>query len=399
MDSRVRACLLAGLNALLAVDMCWGQATHSPEVIVWENRYIGNVDEVARGAAADFWGNTYWCGSFGDESGRTGLVLKYDWRGELCWERTFDFGSHGYTDGISVAVRWGSVYAAFTYLDGEEGLYDYDWMLVKLNSRGDTVWMRNHDAGVGGRENECRGGVLVTRRGMIYLSGIEYSGGTENILIACYDRRGRHLWDYLYDTGYREWVFLSRLDRRGYPVIVGFVVLPETSDDYLTMRINPRNGKPLWVSTWNSPHNKLDRAEDVTFDWRNNMYVAGWSRSPDGDRAVALKYSQRGDLLWESGWLPAGLDYILRMGTDRRGNIIAAGASEHCEYVSDAFWLVADKDFHIKALDFFDYKQGSNEPWAMAIDWWGHTYLSGFARDPDNGNMSDLVILRYNPVR
>jgi len=89
-----------------------------------------------------------------------------------------------------------------------------------------------------------------------------------------------------------------------------------------------RVGSSPWAKYWNGPADKNDRANDVAVSAKGHVYVVGSSQKANGDyRALLLKYSATGTLLWARTWAgPTGSSPSgYRVAIDTKGRVVVVG--------------------------------------------------------------------------
>ena len=97
-----------------------------------------------------------------------------------------------------------------------------------------------------------------------------------------------------------------RLDSRGNAVITGQSMGVGTFSDYATIS-HDSAGESLWVRRYNSPDNREDRAQALTVDEQDRVYVTGGSvLSGSFESYVTIAYDAGGDTLWTRSYKADG---------------------------------------------------------------------------------------------
>jgi uncharacterized delta-60 repeat protein len=221
-----------------------------------------------------------------------------------------------------------------------------DYLVVKFNTSGDTIWKFSLDGGNTGPDEIAA--IVADNAGNIYVTG--YMKG--------------------YYTGY----------------------------DMLTVKLNT-NGDTLWTRKYNySNANDDDIAVSICLDNSGNVIIAGYSDSDpssfvSNDDAIVLKYSSAGSLLWSQRYngLNNGVDRAVKVATNSAGEIYVAGRTDGGD---DNYLLIkysaAGSQIWLRAYDSGNNDRGT----CMTLDNTGNIYLSGRA---GNGVDHDMLTLKYNP--
>jgi hypothetical protein len=159
--------------------------------------------------------------------------------------------------------------------------YDYDYLTIKYNPDGDTVWVRTY-AGPGASENND------------------------------------------------DYALAIAVDDAGNAYVTGHSPGSGTSDDVVTIKYYP-NGDTAWVRRYNGPGNDVDAANAIAVDDIGNVYVTGSSYDAAvSDDYLTIKYNSDGDIVWlttYNGPPGDGGDYANALALDTAGNIYVTGRS------------------------------------------------------------------------
>ncbi len=267
---------------------------------LWVRRYPGpELDDYAPALAIDDSGNVYVAGSiYSTESNYDYLTIKYKADGDTSWVKRYNGPGNNEDVAFATAVdAFGNVYVPGGSYSNET---EYDCATIKYNPFGDTVWVRRYD----GPENRLDGGValVVDDSGNVYVTGASYSAETDcDYLTIKYNSDGDTLWVRTYNgpvNGW-DWSWAIALDKSGNVYISGLSLRIDAYPhiyDLATLKYNPE-GELLWIRrdkgpSWDDLHPAL------AIDDSGNVYVAGTSYdSVTNDDYVTIKYIQflRGD--------------------------------------------------------------------------------------------------------
>lgn len=163
------------------------------------------------------------------------VTLKYDRNGNLLWDRVFDspVGTMDYTHSIYTDDSL-NVYVA----GSTQGLAtSHDALIIKYSPRGDTLWIRTYDDGIG--EADKANSLIVDEFHNVYITGSTYT--SEN-------------------------------------------------DDYLTLKYNI-NGELIWIKKFSLIHTNVSKT--ISLDRSQNIFISGFSLISSGVQAItSIKYSQ-----------------------------------------------------------------------------------------------------------
>ena len=208
----------------------------------------------------------------------TGLYAQVD----TAWVRRYDApaSAHEYARAIAVDAA-GNVYVTGNSANNENWPYDYDYLTIKYNTDGDTVWVRTY-AGPGAIQNND------------------------------------------------DYALAIAVDDAGNAYVTGHSPGAGTSDDVVTIKYFP-NGDTAWVRRYNGPGNDVDVGRAIAVDDMGNVYVTGSSYSAAvSDDYLTIKYDSNGNMVWlitYNGPAGDGGDYGNALALDTAGNIYVTGRS------------------------------------------------------------------------
>ncbi len=227
----------------------------------------------------------------------TGLYAQVD----TAWVRRYDGPAHAHEYARAIAVDvMGNVYVTGNSANNENWPYDYDYLTIKYNPDGDTVWVRTY-AGPGAPENndDYALAIAVDDAGNAYVTGHSPGSGTsDDVVTIKYYPDGDTAWVRRYNGPGNDVDVANAIavDGIGNVYVTGNTYSPATSDDYLTIKYNS-DGNMLWLTTYNGPPGDGgDYANALALDTAGNIYVTGRSFggwSPLGmDDYLTIKYIQ-----------------------------------------------------------------------------------------------------------
>jgi hypothetical protein len=264
--------------------------------ILWVRRYNGMVDslDVANGLALDDSGNVYVTGfSTGGGTSYDFITIKYNSVGDTLWVRKYDGPGSGFDIAWDIDVDpSGDVYV----IGSTDGIgTSFDFTTIKYNgSTGDTLWVRRHN-GTGNTGDEARA-ISVDASGFAYVTGRTNGiGSGDDFTTIKYSSIGDTLWVRTYN-GPGNGPDLANdivIGPLGYVYITGWSPGSGSFGDYATIKYTG-SGDTVWVSRYNGPGNSDDVANGIALDAFNNVYVTGtsWEGMSSNNDYATIKYCQ-----------------------------------------------------------------------------------------------------------
>jgi uncharacterized delta-60 repeat protein len=372
---------------------------NSAGVRLWLQRYNGpanNNDSPTGGLVVDNSGNAYVAGtSWGANNDY--VLIKYNSSGVFQWAARFN-GSAGIADQLNdVALdNNGNIYVTGHAVFNDGLLNDY--LTIKYNSNGDTLWTRRFDGGENpsGGPQDYAYGIDVDNSGNVYVTGRAtlYPG---NAVIATikYNTSGVQQWVKFCDrVGFEEGHYI-KTDNLGNSYVSGWTS-NGTNLDYITLKYNSA-GDTQWVKLYNGPGNQEDRAFKLAVDVSGNVYVTGksWGSTGNFDFAT-LKYSPSGSLLWEQRYNGTNnqSDDAYLIVIDNSSNIYVGGASNETGTGYDMTMIKYNPDGQQQWIQKFDTLNGQGGASSIVLGGSGNIYLLG--SQPMLNVFNDIILVKYS---
>lgn len=295
------------------------------------------------------------------------------------WNETYDWGGHNSGQNVAVDAS-GNVYVVGLCSNGT----DNDYLVVKYNADGDTLWSQAYDRGIG---NDNDYGIALDASANIYVTGFSYNGVDNDILTVKFDSDGGYQWDEIYDSGSG--------DDQGYEVVVdasaniyvtGFAD-NGTDHDWRTIKYDS-SGNELMVFTYDA--GDRDHSNSVAVDGTGNVYVTGRCYNGSDDDLRTIKYDSEGTILWNKDFDSGYDDRGSGIAVDGQGDVYVAGFSNNG---SNNDWRT------------IKYDPGGNEVWNKEFDADSTDYTGNIAVDDyfvyvtgssHNGTDYDWRTIRYD---
>ncbi len=361
---------------------------------LWATRYDGaGSSDITNAIAVDGSGNVCVTGYSWDIHTDCATVM-YDSTGTELWSARHDwwgFGDEGWgvaLDGLGNAYVTGNC-------EQEPG-NNYDVLTIKYDSSGNETWVRRYN----GPSSEWDTGIDIALDDMnnVHVTGYCWGVHADFVTIQ-YDSTGNELWVERY-SGPGNDDDQSRsiaLDDAGNVYVTGWSFGGGTDFDYATIKYDSA-GNEQWVSRYNGPDNKADRAWSVALDDAGSVYVTGWSDSADSlYDCTTVKYDSFGNEQWARRYNGPGNGYD-------QGGDIAVDSSGNVYVIASSQGIGTDYDYVI-----IQYSPSGDELWtdrydgpgsgpdqngALAVDASDNVYVTG--QSMGSGTDFDYATIKYN---
>ena len=337
--------------------------------------------------ASDAMGNAYVASSY--------YTVKYAPDGQLLWANSYE-GGGGYDGSRALAVdQVGNVLVTgISYGTNGTG---YDFATVKIDSRGQLVWVARYD---GGQSEDGAFAVALDPLGNVYVTGYSVGHGFDYLTIK-YDPAGHQLWAAKYDGGYgHDFAYALALGRSGGVYVSGASLGDGTGYDFAVVKYDA-GGNQLWATRYNGPGNRLDTGRHLVVGSDDNVIVTGWSDGGAGrtNDFATVKYDSAGRLLWVARYNGPGNgeDNPHGVGVDSRGNVFVTGSSVGADGRFDFATVKYDRDGHELWLRRYSGPGGGDDyARALNVDTMGNIYVTGASYDGGNEIVFDIATLKYD---
>ncbi len=299
---------------------------------VWVRRYNGPGNDVdsASSIAVDDAGNVYVTGtSYGSSTGRDCATIKYNSVGDTVWVRRYNGPGNNDDGGNALAIdASGNV-----YITGWSYQYGDDYVTIKYNSSGDTVWTRKYNGPTSFADVALA--IKVDLSGSVYITGLSQGVGStypEDYATIKYNSDGDTVWVRRYNGpgDYVDAATAIAVDDSGSVYVTGRSYASGTNYDYATIKYNSA-GAQQWLQRYSGPGNNYDRATAIVLDNSRNVYVTGWSRtgSSGTEDYATVKYNSNGVQEWVHRYNGPdnSVDFAHAMVVDGAGNVYVTGCS------------------------------------------------------------------------
>ncbi len=365
--------------------------------------WVGMYDTLTNGSdgpvaiITDGSGNVYVAGSAsGPGTERDYAIVKYGADGSQLWVQRYNGPSSGDDWTRSTALDD----SGYVYVTGfsHDSLTQDDYATAKYDSSGDIIWVRRYD-GCGGAGDDLAMVVCADASGNVFVTGYGCGIGTGwDYLTIKYNPSGDTVWVRRYDgpTSSDDGAYAMAVDHMGNIYVTGTSAGTETYFDYLTVKYYP-DGETAWVRRYNGPGNDMDAARAITADDSGNVYVTGVSYG-NGTLSdyTTIKYLPNGDTAWVRRYdgPPSHNDGALDIAVDDSGNVYLTGYSSGLgtgrDYATIKYYAHGEIAW-VKRYSGPGY--GRDEPYAITVDEDYNVYVTGMSRGV--GTDYDYVTIKY----
>jgi hypothetical protein len=245
--------------------------------------------------------------------------------GRKTWARVFDSGDNDVANCVQQTRDGG-------YIIAGSGFFEGDVWLIKLFPDGNIQWQRAY-----GRDGPDEASTIQeTPEGGFIIAGYTTPGfpgsWDRDYLVLKLDPRGNVEWQRAYgDISADDWATsLSQTDDGGY--VVAGVSQPHDgiNSDYWILRLSS-SGDIEWQLKYGGPN--LDDAESIVATVDGGFIVAGNSHSFGGGYSDIwlLKLAGNGDIEWQKVWSELRTEWTVSIQQTMDGGYIAAGYSSAFE--------------------------------------------------------------------
>lgn len=368
---------------------------------IWVNRYDGpwGGDDYPIGITLDTSANVYVCGySMGMDATYDYTTIKYTSSGDTLWVSLSNgpWGDHDYPSSFTVDDSNNVYVTGLT-----NGAWTYqDYMTVKYNSSGDTVWMRiyNHIAD----KDDAAAGLTVDEEGNVYVTGKSWDYTTQyDYATIKYDASGNELWVSRYNgisdsTDIASAIAVDNVSGNIY--VTGSSFSPGTGSDIVTIKYDA-NGDTIWTRRYSGSVDNGDAPSVILLDDVGNIYIIGYSNETSLDYCT-IKYDSDGNELWSSQYDGPGngVDRAHALVLDDSGNVYVTGesygAGTNYDYATVKYDSYGNE---IWVARYNGSSNGHDKAYDIDVDSIGYVYVTGESFGGPGAYM-DYLTIKYSQI-
>jgi len=281
--------------------------------LLFTNLIGSTGSEILGGIAVDQNGNVFVTGNSGgnlygetNNGGDDCFLIKYDTNGSKQWTRLI--GSINADGCNSIAIdQNGYVFVAgkaYQTVNGETHYGDKDGLLLKFDFNGNLQWTKL----IGSSSSEEIYGVAVDRNGNVFVTGNsagnlngETNNGGDDCFLIKYDTNGNYKWTRLIGSSSSDGYSSVATDQNGNIYVTGKTrgilngEINKGMFDCFLVKYDT-NGNLKWTKLSGSTSNEDCRS--ISVDQNDNVFVTGYVKASNPNGSFLLKYDLDGNLIW-----------------------------------------------------------------------------------------------------
>jgi uncharacterized delta-60 repeat protein len=216
-------------------------------------------------------------------------TIKYNSDGDSSWIRKYNGPANSQDSPTAIAVdENGNVFV--TGCSYGVGSYT-DYATVKYNRDGVEQWAKRYNGT--GNQDDLSKGVVVDVSGNVYVTGQSRGSANFDYMTIKYNSAGDTVWTRRYNgsTNSDDMATGIMIDNLGYIYVTGKTYSTSTGYDFGTIKYNPA-GVVEWMATNGSGGGNSDEPRAITLDKNENVVVTGSGSGTGLYYFVTVKYIQ-----------------------------------------------------------------------------------------------------------
>ncbi|MFI5253426.1 MAG: T9SS type A sorting domain-containing protein [Bacteroidota bacterium] len=323
------------------------------------------------------------------------LVIKYNNKGDTVWTRRYDGAAHADDYAVTAALGpSGNLYVTGFSMDADSV---FDYMTVKYDPSGSLLWMQTYDGT--GHSDDTPSDLAIDAAENVYVTGS--SVGTDSmydIATVKYTPSGASQWVVRYSSPLQEdnIAVEMMLDNSRNICIAGNSVDANGNSQYVILKYNG-SGTQLWSAVPTNGTNQSSEIVGIATDVFRNIAVTGRSLTDLNDyNYYTLEYDQAGTKLWavQFDGIDNQDDEAAGVVFDSQGNVYVTGASIGLDGTYDYVTIKYSATGSRKWLKRFTSILGDDLPSLITIDPYDNIYVSGTSANI--GISYDIATVKYN---
>ena len=324
-----------------------------------------------------------------DKDNNTNVTYSSKSKSIVCeWNRTWGTTRSDAGYGVTLDSSNNVYLTGVTY-----GVGSNDILLVKYDSSGVQQWNRTW----GGTEHDSGWGVAVDSSNNIYLAGQteSFGAGSSDMLLVKYDSSGVKQWERIWGDPAYEVGRAVAIDSSNNVYLAGGHEAYWTGSDNMHLVKYDSSGVQQWNRTWGGT--EWDVGWGVTVDSSDNVYFVGSTQSfgTGSSDMVVVKYDSSGVEQWNSKWGGTEPDEGFGVAVDSSNNVYIGGRTRSFGAGNNDMLLVK---YDSSGVQQWNRTWGGTDydlSWGVAVDSSNNAYLAGHTINFRVGSY-DIVVVKYD---
>ncbi len=198
--------------------------------------------------------------------------------------------------------------------------------------------------------------------------------------------------------GESDWAYAIAVDDSGYAYVTGKTENSGTYGDWTTIKYYP-TGDTAWIRNIANPGTYNERANAITVGPSGNLYLTGYTMSPNDGNYYTVKYRPDGDTAWTRRYdgIGTGYDFAHWVAVDNDENVYVTGYSQALNYRNDIATVKYDSSGNQLWVALFDGAGSQSDKGHKVIaDNNGFIYVAGYVNPYDSATRYDYITIKYD---
>lgn len=350
------------------------------------------------------------------DSGSTNTPLDLDWIKEIVVETSgqedggiaFDSENNFYVAGDSIINFNGDINSGYQ-----------DILVIKYNAAGDMQWSDLTGTSASDLVEDI---AFDDSENALYVAGHTTLSlhdqaviGDRDIFLIKYDADGNRVWTIMDGTALEDRTYDISIDSNGNIYLAGMTYGNFDGDT------NSPTGRDIFVAKYNSSGSKVwtrqeqgnnwERAEGITIDSNDNIYITGYTASPElngetsngSNDSFIIKYNSAGALQWTRLIGTIDSEYGYGITTDSSDNVYVAGQTtgDMGGRVNQGGFDQFVAKYSTNGAHLWTASRGgpNHEAFTDAVaDSSGQVYISGYIQKTEVDDIGDYTLSLFDPA-
>lgn len=369
--------------------------------VLWKNRFNGAGDNSDRynQAVADGAGNYYLTGyTINPGTGKDFLTVKLNSSGDTVWTRKYNYTA-GFDDEANfIAIDGLGNITVTGYSDGGSTSTKNDILTMQYSAAGNLLWSVRYNYTIS-NEDEFPAAMQIDASNNIFITGRSDhdAGNIDDMVTIKYNASGVEQWVARYDGGLTDRAAGVAVNNTGGCIVTGRTD-NGVSEDIITVSYNS-----VGATDWNVTYGAAgdDRGQAIARDGSGNIYVGGIKANASNDDFVTIKYNNTGVQQWAQVVNGGDNDRLTTLKIDATANVYVTGQTD--------IDLGGNTDYNFRTIK---YNTAGVQQWSVItgnpvnqedipsdiyIDATGNVYVTGKSDAAGGGTVNyEFMTAKYN---